>query len=251
MEQLDENKKRIVIPIISFLIGAILASIITILIIPENECPVCEEPKEIEIKKVEDSSILDKDDRAQVKSSTVEIITENQPIVSESTVSLPISDCSTTVDISGAVKEPGVYCFSKGSRIVDAVKKAQGFQEGVAYRYVSMKMNLSELISNHQKIYIPFEEDVYCELKNLQYVDTQKKPMDQENESNNTSDSTQTCININTAEKDQLTTLDGIGESTAQKIIEARPYSKVEDILNVSGIGESTYAKFKDDICVY
>ena len=73
----------------------------------------------------------------------------------------------------------------------------------------------------------------------------------QSNNTNNQSDSTQSCININTATKDQLTTLDGVGESTAQKIIDARPFSTIEDILNVSGIGESTYAKFKDDICVY
>jgi competence protein ComEA len=114
-----------------------------------------------------------------------------------------------------------------------------------------MKINLSELITNHQKIYIPFEEDVYCEVKNLQYIDTPQEPPKQEENNNDTSDSTQTCININTASKDQLTTLNGIGDSTAQKIIDGRPYTKPGDILNVSGIGESTYQKFKDDICVY
>jgi competence protein ComEA len=114
-----------------------------------------------------------------------------------------------------------------------------------------MKINLSEEISNYQKIYIPFQEDVYCELKNLQYIDTPQEPTEKENNDNNTSDSTQTCININSATLDQLTTLNGVGESTAQKIIDSRPYEKVEDILNVSGIGQSTYDKFKDDICVY
>jgi competence protein ComEA len=171
--------------------------------------------------------------------------------VSETNVPLPVSECSITVDIAGAVNDPGVYCFKDGSRIVDVVKRAEGFQKDVAYKYVSMKINLSELITNHQKIYIPFEEDVYCEVKNLQYIDKTENPQQQENSSNNTSDSTQTCININTASLDQLTSLNGVGESTAQKIIDARPFNQVDDILNVSGIGQSTYDKFKEDICVY
>jgi competence protein ComEA len=238
MDQPDK-KKQTVIAIIIFLIGAIIGSILTLFLFP-NECSIPEEETEIEIKKEE-----------EVKSSTDQIVIEDHPIESESLVSLPVSNCSITVDIAGAVKDPGVYCFGEGSKIVDAVKRASGFLDGVAYKYVTMKMNLSSLLTNYQKIYIPFEEDVYCELKNLQYIDTQKTNTQQAETENNTSDSTQTCININTASKEQLTTLTGIGESTAQKIIDARPYSTVEDILNVSGIGESTYEKFKDDICVY
>jgi competence protein ComEA len=243
----EESKKKIVIPIITFLIGAIVGSILTILLIP-NDCPVCEEDNPQPIINESDQNI---EDTKKVKGSTTEIVVENQPIVSETAVSLPKSNCNITVDISGAVNEPGVYCFPTGSKIVDAVKKAKGFKEGIAYKYVSMKINLSEQISDFQKIYIPFEEDVYCELKSLQYIDTPQEPTQQDNSDNSTSDSTQTCININSATLDQLTSLNGVGESTAQKIIDSRPYEKIEDILNVSGIGESTYEKFKDDICVY
>jgi competence protein ComEA len=114
-----------------------------------------------------------------------------------------------------------------------------------------MRINLSELITDHQKIYIPFQEDVYCEIKSVQYVNSLESPSQQTEETNNISDSTQSCINLNTATKDQLMTLNGVGESTAQKIIDARPFEKPEDILNVSGIGQATYDKFKDDICVY
>ncbi len=234
-----EKKKQLIILITTFLIGAIIGSILTLLLFP-NECNTPEEQTEIKVVEEE-----------QVKSSTDQLIIEDHPIESESSVSLPMSGCSITIDIAGAVKDPGVYCFKEGGKIVDAVKRASGFLEGVAYRYVAMKMNLSSLLTNHQKIYIPFEEDVYCELKSLQYIDSPKTGNQQEKTEDNTTDSTQTCININTASKDQLTTLTGIGESTAQKIIDARPYEKVEDILNVSGIGESTYEKFKDEICAY
>lgn len=238
MDSVD-NKKHIVILVVAFLIGATIGSTSTIFLFPD-QCPECN----CDIK----SEILEE---PEIKGSTEEIIIEDQPIESESLVSLPISNCSISIDIAGAVKEPGVYCFKEGSKIVDAVKKASGFTNDVAYKYVAMKMNLSSLITNHQKVYIPFEEDVYCEVRNLQYIDSPATATQQEDTGNNASDSTQTCININTATKDQLTTLDGIGESTAQKIIDARPFEKVEDILNVSGIGESTYEKFKDDICVF
>lgn len=239
----DENKKKLIIPLIAFLIGTITGALIILLISPIN-CPECESCNTNE----QESEIVE---NSEVKSSTTEIELEQQPITSETNVPLPISDCSISVDIAGAVNDPGVYCFKDGSKIVDVVQKAKGFKKGVAYKYVSMKVNLSELITNHQKIYIPFEGDVYCELKNLQYIDSPDDPIQQEENNSGTSDSTQTCININIASKDQLTTLNGIGESTAQKIIDARPYTAPEDILNVSGIGESTYEKFKEDICVY
>jgi competence protein ComEA len=57
-------------------------------------------------------------------------------------------------------------------------------------------------------------------------------------------------VNINTATKEQLITLNGVGEATAKRIIDGRPYSQINDLLNVSGIGEATLAKFKDDICI-
>ena len=63
------------------------------------------------------------------------------------------------------------------------------------------------------------------------------------------SDSTE-CTNINSASMEELDALTGIGPSTAQKIIDGRPYQKIEDLLNVSGIGDATFAKFKDIICV-
>jgi competence protein ComEA len=240
-EQTD--KKKYIIPILTFLIGAITGSVLTLLFFP-IQCPECNIPEEPKKQ-------LEVTDKQEVKSSTVEIEPKYHPIESETNVSLPVSECSITVDIAGAVNKPGVYCFKDGSRIVDVVKKAEGFDKDVAYKYVSMRINLSELITDHQKIYIPFQEDVYCEIKSVQYVNSLESPSQQTEETNNISDSTQTCINLNTATKDQLMTLNGVGESTAQKIIDARPFEKPEDILNVSGIGQATYDKFKDDICVY
>ena len=70
---------------------------------------------------------------------------------------------------------------------------------------------------------------------------------------NEIEDSTTNKININKANKSELMTLNGIGESTANKIIEYRKnnmFDSIEDIKNVSGIGDSKFEKIKNYICV-
>ena len=57
-------------------------------------------------------------------------------------------------------------------------------------------------------------------------------------------------ISINNASQAELESLSGVGPSTAQKIINGRPYGKLEDLMNVSGIGQVTYDKLKDGICL-
>jgi competence protein ComEA len=157
--------------------------------------------------------------------------------------------CPVLVDISGAVKKPGVYCFEEDSVVVDAVKKAEGFTSLAAIKYIAMKVNLATILQDNSKIYIPYEEDLLCEViqfklpKEIIDITIPKSPTD---DSSKDSD----CVSINNATKAELETLNGVGPSTAQKIIDARPFSKLEDILNVSGIGQLTYDKFKEDICI-
>mgnify|MGYP003831478351 FL=1 len=57
-------------------------------------------------------------------------------------------------------------------------------------------------------------------------------------------------MNINNASLEKLDSLPGIGPVMAQKIIDGRPYEKIEDLLNVSGIGESLFSKIKNQICI-
>jgi len=159
--------------------------------------------------------------------------------------------CPIRVDISGAVNVPSVYCFDEGSIIMDAISTSNGLKKGYAKEYLSRKINLSLPLRNNQKIYIPFEYDVDCKLQEFSVI-----AKDVEDNFNNTETNTDVgnegtaCININTATKEQLTTLNGVGDSTAQKIIDGRPYTQITDLLNVSGIGQATLDKFKDKICV-
>jgi len=164
--------------------------------------------------------------------------------------------CPVLVDISGAVAMPGVYCFADGASVIDAVKRANGFTQDAGFKYISMKMNLSSVMKDNSKVYIPFESDYDCNLLAFslpkEVVDIVVPPQESDDDSEEEDDSTQEggCISINNATLQELETLNGVGPSTAQKIIDGRPYTKIEDLLNVSGIGEATLNKFKDSICL-
>lgn len=172
------------------------------------------------------------------------------------------STCKVHVDTSGAVKQPGVFCLNEGSMVIDAITKAGGFTNTAAYRFVSRKINLSQVLVDNQKIYIPFEDEMDCKLfsflpqtKEVQTIISNTSPItyptsEIEEPPTNPEDIVDECVNINTGTIEELDSLSGIGETTAKKIIEGRPYEKIEDLLNVSGIGESLFAKIKESICI-
>ncbi|NMC09341.1 hypothetical protein GYA44_03435 [Candidatus Microgenomates bacterium] len=167
-------------------------------------------------------------------------------------------DCPVRVDVSGAVRNPGVYCFEEGSVIMDAVTRAGGFLADYGYKYIYRKINLAEEMVSNEKIYFPFKEDLVCELLSFsteveeEVVVLYPKEDDSEQEEENTSEESESsdCISINSASIEELDELNGIGEATAQKIIDGRPYDSLEDLLDVKGIGDATFDKIKDDICL-
>lgn len=164
-------------------------------------------------------------------------------------------ECSIFVDISGAIKSPGVYCFDPGQRVVDAIKKAGGFTTSASLEFIYRNINLAKELVANQKVYIPSTSELICNLKEFTLKEEEVIPSTEEANSTGqdieeTDGMDATCININTASITELDSLEGIGISTAQKIIDNRPYSSVTDILNISGIGEATYNKFKDNICI-
>ena len=151
------------------------------------------------------------------------------------------------VYICGAVAAEGVYELPGDSRVQDVLDKAGGYSENACRGYV----NLAEKLQDGQRIYIPYEEDMddpSALMMDASNVDTNS---DQKADNDNTPSDK---VNINTADKSLLMTLPGIGEGKASDIIEYREshggFTDVKDITNVSGIGESTFAKLKDKITV-
>ena len=132
------------------------------------------------------------------------------------------------VHVSGSVKRAGVYQLEKDKRIIDAIEKAGGLLEEAD----SDALNLAEKIKDGMKIYVPKKGE---------------KP------STSTNLKSQSYIDLNLAEKEELMTLPGVGEKTADKIIayrEAQPFEKVEDLLKVSGFGKKKMEALKGLIAV-
>ncbi len=126
--------------------------------------------------------------------------------------------------LSGEVKNPGTYKFNEELRLSELIEKAGGFTENADLEFINKDMNLAEKIKDEQKIFIPSK---------IATTNT-----------GNSNDSSKT--NLNTATLDQLDKLPGIGPSTAQKIIDARPFKSIEDLKNVSGIGDAKFDDVKD-----
>ncbi len=142
-------------------------------------------------------------------------------------VEAELSEDETAVYVSifGEIERPSVMKISENSRIFNVVELAGGLTE----KADTGTINLAEKVLDGMKIYIPDKEKV--------------------------AEANQTSININTATIEQLKTLDGIGDATAKKIVDYRNangfFQKTEDIMNVSGIGESKYNQIKSKIRIY
>ena len=143
------------------------------------------------------------------------------------------------VHICGRVITPGVYRLPVGSRVFQAVEAAGGFSEDAACDF----LNLAGAVSDGMQIYVPGAEE----------VKEGNVPLQTGGEGSETSKEDRR-ININTATKEELMTLKGIGESRAEDIIRFREdsgkFRKIEDIMKVPGIKEAGFRKIKDSIIV-
>lgn len=148
------------------------------------------------------------------------------------------------VHVIGAVPRPGLYEFAKGARVQDAIDAAGGLLASANIGAI----NLAAPLEDGQQLNIPYK--------------TGEEPAANDNNANslvlpgsteepaNTSQDNKDLININTASAEELDSLPGIGPTLAQRIIAYReengPFQTIEDIVNVSGIGSSTFENIKD-----
>lgn len=156
------------------------------------------------------------------------------------------------IDISGAVKNPGIYELNEGARLNDAIEASGGLAEDANFDYVAKNLNKARILNDEEKIYIPFNKDDLSLIGN-NAADNSKNTNSTNTKSSKNIDTTSAKININIATKEELTTLKGIGDSFAQRIIDYRQekkFTKIEDIKNVKGIGEKTFENIKEKITV-
>ncbi len=269
MNFLNKNKKNVVI---SIALG-ICIIIVGIFCFGKNE------EKNINTAEIEQelANVENKEKNKQSEKSNEETSEENDV----KDISISTSDNGETKDynaqtkdnnaqimyvhIVGEVKNEGIVIINKGDRIKDAIDKAGGETELADLS----KINLAFQLSDGQQVRIPSKKDkddnqAYVtegssneKINSAQINNTNEKyNVGNVNKSNNTNNINKTGftakININSASQTELEMLDGIGPSLADKIIKYRDkngkYKKIEEIKNVSGIGEAKYNEIKDKI---
>lgn len=199
-----------------------------------------------------------------------ETISEEVPIKEiEKTEEKPITIKEYKVDIKGAVKNPGVYTLNQGSVINDLITMAGGIKSGanlkninlskkiedemVVYIYTTNELNKLKVDTNVSKECVcPTYDISACEGTSV--VKVSGSDTTNSNETKPGTENTNTKVNINTDGIERLMTLTGVGEAKAKAIIEYREknggFKSIEEIKNISGIGDASFEKIKDSITI-
>lgn len=162
------------------------------------------------------------------------VIEKNNSSGNEETNTDSLKPKTLFVHVDGAVVNPGLYELAEGSRVKDAIDAAGGLKEDADLDSI----NLAEQLG----------DGVHLVVSTTQTQDTNTGL------ASDTKAQSSGKVNINSASVSELKSLDGVGDATAQKIVDYRQnqgrFTKIEDLKNVSGIGDKKYESLKDKICV-
>lgn len=139
-----------------------------------------------------------------------------------------VKNIELVVDIEGAVVAPGVYRLPLGARVKDALISASGLSAQADRSWITKNLNLAAKLFDGEKIYIPKIGDNISNSINISNYDGK--------------------ININSASKEELDSLPGVGPVTAGKIIKLRPYSDVNDLLSKKAVTSRVFEGIKEKI---
>lgn len=128
------------------------------------------------------------------------------------------------VDVAGAVVHPGIYRLAIGSRVMEALEAAGGLSEEADTDWVEARVNRAAKLTDGQKIFIPTRNS------NTQ-ITNDKSSSNVENSK----------ISINSSSQAELESLNGVGEATAKKIIDNRPFQNLEELVSKKCVTQKTY----------
>lgn len=155
-------------------------------------------------------------------------------VTPESAALTSTTPSTVQVHVTGAVKNPGVYVLLENARNMDAITAAGGATSEADLE----RINLSEFIRDGQRVYVPYKGEPISTSERSSTISL--------------SPTVPTLVNINTADADALMSLPGIGEVKAAAIIAYRetygPFTSIEALLNVKGIGQSTLEGLREHI---
>ena len=191
-------------------------------------------------------------DQTAVSEGAQESVTQATP---DSALTAPSESVQTvqvvSIYICGEVRNPGIYEAPKGVLLNEIIEDAGGLTEEASVNNI----NFVYQIECNMSIYIPSEEEIAKGFSGGDIIRQDGVYVwgATSGGSSDSGGSTSQMVNINTASVEELMTLPGIGEVTAKAIADYRktsPFTKIEDIKNVSGIGDTKYNRIKDYICV-
>lgn len=161
------------------------------------------------------------------------------------------ANAEVVCDISGAVKHQGVYRLKNGARLEDLIEKAGGLTKDAQLKAI----NRSQLLKDQDKIYIPGKGDKVEAAQTANSAAASAPAASASSSSSSTSGpASGDLINLNTATASDLQKLNGIGEKKAEQIIAYRQekgsFKSIDELKEVSGIGDKTFAAIKDQLTI-
>ncbi|MDQ5981957.1 MAG: competence protein ComEA [Patescibacteria group bacterium] len=143
-----------------------------------------------------------------------------------------------TIDLAGAVEKPNVYTIPSNTTLHEVISMAGGLSKDAAHDYISRTFNMATTLSDKEKIYIPFKEEIEQGLidQNVQIL----------SETTTTETANSSGISINTASESELDSLPGVGPITAKKIADNRPYESIEELISKKAVNSTTFEKIKE-----
>lgn len=186
--------------------------------------------------KRENNIIIDKTQDEEIQNNSQNPVKENDSIIiNNDSNSENVTNQKVVVYISGEVKNPQVVEMKTGDRLIDAIEKCGGMTDDADKNAVNLALLLKD-------------EDHYVVPKKGETI------INSSNNAISSNPNSSNLVNINTADKSQLSTLPSIGEKTAEKIIQYREsngkFKKIDDIKNVTGIGDKKFEQIKDMITI-
>ncbi|WGX76744.1 helix-hairpin-helix domain-containing protein [Paraclostridium bifermentans] len=182
---------------------------------------------------------IEKNDNNQGDFSKIENIEDVKAVDKTENMTKKIS-----IYISGAVNSPGVVELKSNERLMEGVKLCDGLTDEAD----TNRINLAMKVKDEGHYIIPKEGE------EIALNDSNENVENNNNDGNNSAEGGNKKININSASKEELDSLPGVGEVTAQKILDYREENKefksIDEIKNVKGIGENKFNDLKDYICI-
>ena len=202
----------------------------------------------------DNSALLSRGQSMEASSQSLQSSSVSSVAASTSSASSAAS-AEVVCDISGAVKHQGVYRLKNGARLEDLIEKAGGLTKDAQLKAI----NRSQLLKDQDKIYIPGKGDKTEAAQTANSASASAPAASTSASSSSVSSSTSGAasgdlINLNTATAADLQKLNGIGEKKAEQIIAYRQekgsFKSIDELKEVSGIGDKTFAAIKDQLTI-